>query len=159
MIFLVNTIYSLLVYYSQGGIHLCACSLTAADGSKSLTAPWRGLRPNDSKSLMKEEGSVRSARQEHRQSSPEIDGSQFHMFTAGPHDGLLLLQLDRLLSGNHSGMAGEVDLWQALYNTVSGMVSSLEQLQSGQFNMTVSMTWLDPILRQLSNLSQPSASQ
>ena len=69
------------------------------------------------------------------------------------------LQLDRLVSGNYSSMAGEVDLWQALYTTVTDMVSSLEQLQNGQFNMTVGMTWLDPVLQKLSDLGQPSAFQ
>ena len=69
------------------------------------------------------------------------------------------MQLDRLVSGNYSSVAGKVDLWQALYTTVTDMVSGLEQLQNGQFNMTVGMTWLDPVLQKLPDLGQPSAFQ
>ncbi|XP_070186023.1 uncharacterized protein [Littorina saxatilis] len=77
------------------------------------------------------------------------------LFQAGD----MLVQLDRLMNGNYSSIAGDTGLWKALHSTVSAMVNNLEQAQSGQFNSTVSMAWLDPVLKQLMSLNQPAVNQ
>ncbi|XP_076450764.1 uncharacterized protein LOC143286815 isoform X2 [Babylonia areolata] len=77
------------------------------------------------------------------------------LFRAGD----VLVQLDRLMRGNYSSAAQDMGLWQALRTTVTSMLTTFEQLQSGQFDLSVSESWLDPVLQKLSSLNQQSSNE